>query len=203
MINLSKLMVPLVCVSLIGGMGVVNPGNVYASNDRDYERREHRDDKKYKHPYPSHKKPYVIRRGPVIVVPEKRVRRYHDIYIYRPYGHWYPGYGHYHLDSDAFMWLAFTAITLKILDNLNEEQQRAHEAAQIRATTAPIGETIIWNEGGASGSVTPTRDGTSTSGRYCREFQHEVTIGGKKEQAYGVACQQPDGSWEIVSTGTP
>lgn len=199
---LSKLMVSLVCAGLVGGMGVVNADNVYASNDRDYDRRDYRDHKKSKR-HPSHKRPYVIRRGPVIVVPEKRVRRYHDTYIYRPHGHWYYGYGHYHSDSDAFMWLAFTAITLKILDNLNEDQQRAHEAAQIRATAVPIGETIIWNQGGASGSVTPTRDGTSTSGRYCREFQHEVTIGGNKERAYGVACQQPDGSWEIVSTGTP
>ena len=35
------------------------------------------------------------------------------------------------------------------------------------------------------------------AGRYCREFIHEVTIGGKKERAYGKACRKPDGSWEI------
>ncbi len=36
-----------------------------------------------------------------------------------------------------------------------------------------------------------------TSGRYCREFQQSVVIGGQSEQAYGIACQQPDGSWEV------
>jgi len=44
---------------------------------------------------------------------------------------------------------------------------------------------------------------TSTTGRYCREFQQEVKIGGVKERAYGTACRNPDGSWEVVSTGTP
>ena len=90
---------------------------------------------------------------------------------------------------------------VKLLDNLNEQQQREHEAAQVQATTAPIGETIFWKEGNASGYVTPTREGTSSAGRYCREFQHEVTIGGKKEQSHGTACRQPDGSWEVISTG--
>jgi len=46
--------------------------------------------------------------------------------------------------------------------------------------------------------VTPVRDGYSESGSYCREFQQTVSIGGKNEQAYGVACRQPDGSWRIV-----
>jgi hypothetical protein len=150
---------------------------------------------------PGYSKPYIIRRDHVVVVPEKRVRRYRDVVILRPYGHWYPGYGHYHSDSDAFKWLAFTAITLKILDNLNEAQERALEQAQIKATTAPIGESIIWREGAASGSVTATREGTSTAGRYCREFQQKVIVGGHTQEAYGTACMQPDGSWEVVSTG--
>lgn len=36
-------------------------------------------------------------------------------------------------------------------------------------------------------------------GRYCREYQQTVVINGKEEQAYGTACRQPDGSWQIVS----
>ncbi len=141
-----------------------------------------------------------LHRGPRRAVPRHRHRRYRNVIVVRPYGHWYPGYGHFHLDSDAFQWLAFTAITLAVLDLLNESQQRAHEAAQIRATTAPIGQTIVWNDGRVSGAVTALRDGTSTTGRYCREFQQTVTIGGRTEQAYGTACQQPDGAWEVVST---
>lgn len=142
-----------------------------------------------------------VRHGRAVVVPAHRIRHYRHIRVVRPHGHFYVGYGHFHHDADAFKWLAFTAITLKVLDNLNEAQQRAHEQAQIEATNAGVGEKITWNEGGASGAVTATRDGTTSSGRYCREFQQTVTIGGKTENAYGTACQQPDGAWEVVSTG--
>jgi 17 kDa outer membrane surface antigen len=133
----------------------------------------------------------------VIVVPERR--RYRNIWVVRDYGHRYYGYGHYHRDDDAYKWLAFTAITVALINNLSEYQQRAYEDAQIRAATAPIGETIQWSQAGAYGTVTATRDGTSSSNRYCREFQKTVTIGGQTEQAYGTACMQPDGAWEVVS----
>jgi 17 kDa outer membrane surface antigen len=133
----------------------------------------------------------------VIVVPERR--RYRNIWVVRNYGHRYYGYGHYYRDNDAYKWLAFTAITVALINNLSEYQQRAYEDAQIRATTAPIGETIQWSQAGAYGTVTATRDGTSSSNRYCREFQKTVTIGGRTEQAYGTACMQPDGAWEVVS----
>jgi hypothetical protein len=142
--------------------------------------------------------PRIYYRGKPYVVPHNRERRYRDVVIVRPYGHWYSGYGHYRRDDDAYKWLAFTAITLGILNYLNEAQQREHEAAQIAATTAPIGERIIWEEGGARGSVVATREGTTSSGRYCREFQQDVSIGGRNEEAYGTACRNPDGSWEVI-----
>ena len=143
--------------------------------------------------------PKFFYRGRPYWAPPNRARQYRDIVIVRPYGHWYPGYGRYRRDSDAYKWLAFTAITLGLLDYLSEAQQREHEAAQIAATTAPIGERITWHEGDAGGSVVATREGTSESGRYCREFQQQVTIGGRIEDAYGTACRNPDGSWEVVS----
>lgn len=114
--------------------------------------------------------------------------------------HWHPGYGPYRGDSEAWQWLAFAAITVHLLDLMNEQQRRAHEYAQIQATTAPIGQRIVWNDGGASGSVVALRDGTDSAGAYCREFQQDVTVGGRTEHAYGTACRQPDGAWKIVST---
>ena len=80
------------------------------------------------------------------------------------------------------------------------DRQKAERAYQ-QATVAPVGETITWSNpnSGNQGSVTPTREGTSSTGAYCREFQQTVIIGGKEEQAYGVACRQPDGAWEIRS----
>ena len=77
---------------------------------------------------------------------------------------------------------------------------KAKEASD-KAHAAPIGETITWNnpDSQKSGSVTPLRDGTSTSGKYCREYQQTVTIGGKTEKSYGTACRQPDGSWQVAN----
>jgi hypothetical protein len=151
-------------------------------------------------PGPREWHPPVRHEGPVIVVPPDRMRHYRNVVIVRPHGHWYPGYAYFRTDALAYKYLAFTAISLASLDALSEAQERALEAAQVNATTAPIGQAITWNDGNASGAVVALRDGTSTSGRYCREFQQSVTVGGKAEQAYGTACQQPDGAWEIVAT---
>jgi surface antigen len=75
------------------------------------------------------------------------------------------------------------------------------QRANYKAHSAPIGEEITWNnpESGNSGVVTPVRDGKDTSGRYCREYQQTIYVGGQQETGYGIACQQPDGTWEIVS----
>ena len=72
-----------------------------------------------------------------------------------------------------------------------ETQQRALE-------TAPTGKPVAWTnpDTGHSGTVTPMRTYQS-GGTYCREFQNNVTIGGKDEKAYGTACRQPDGSWKV------
>ncbi len=33
---------------------------------------------------------------------------------------------------------------------------------------------------------------------YCREYTQRVQVGGRVQESYGTACQQPDGSWKIV-----
>jgi len=80
------------------------------------------------------------------------------------------------------------------------DKLKANQAIQ-GAQVAPLNQTIAWNnpETGNSGTVTPVRDGTTSTGAYCREFQQTVTVGGKTEEAYGTACRQPDGSWQIVN----
>ncbi len=128
-----------------------------------------------------------------------RQRNYRGVTVVRTRGGWYSGYGNHHNDSNAFKWLAFTAIVLKLLDNLNEQQQRKHETAQIEATTKPVGEACTWEDGNASGTVTTISESQDSSGAYCREFQQEITVAGEVEQAYGTACLQPDGAWKIVS----
>jgi len=78
------------------------------------------------------------------------------------------------------------------------DRMKANQAIN-QAHSAPLGDTITWNnpDSGHSGTVTPVRDGTSSSGQYCREFQQTVVIGGQVEEGYGVACRQPDGTWRI------
>jgi len=72
--------------------------------------------------------------------------------------------------------------------------------AQTSANSAPIGEAIAWNnpDSGNGGTIVPVRDGTSSAGRYCREYQQTIVVGGQEQSGYGTACQQPDGSWEVV-----
>jgi surface antigen len=84
--------------------------------------------------------------------------------------------------------------------SLDRADQQYANQAENRAHAAPIGQAISWNnpESGHSGSYTPVRDGTDTSGNYCREYQSTVNIGGQAERAYGTACRQPDGSWKVV-----
>ncbi len=140
-------------------------------------------------PRPNYYRPYYV----------PRTRYYNSVRVYRPYGPVYPGFGFYYRDTDALRFLGLTALTLAVFSQLNESQQRAHEGAFVEATTADIGEPIYWNDGGRTGRVTAVRDGMTTDGRQCREFQQEVTIDGDRTEAYVKACLQPDGSWEVVN----
>ena len=85
--------------------------------------------------------------------------------------------------------------------SLDQADRMYMQQAQQQAYSKPLGETVTWNnpESGNSGAYVATRDGTSSSGRYCREYQQTVTVGGQQQSAYGTACQQPDGSWEIMN----
>ena len=76
----------------------------------------------------------------------------------------------------------------------------AARAEQEALEYGAAGSDITWRnpDSGNYGVVTPTRTYQTPAGRYCREYQHTVHIGGEAEQAYGRACRQPDGSWEIV-----
>jgi surface antigen len=65
---------------------------------------------------------------------------------------------------------------------------------------APDRRPIVWeNEAGHGYEMVPVRSYQAHSGAYCREYQTVATIGGQRQQAYGVACRQPDGAWKIVS----
>lgn len=65
----------------------------------------------------------------------------------------------------------------------------------------PTGTVTKWQnpDTGMQYDVTPTRTYKSTStGDYCREVTiGQAEIGSKRQEVYGTACRQPDGSWEM------
>jgi surface antigen len=83
--------------------------------------------------------------------------------------------------------------------------QRDRELAAAAAAQAfesnRTGQAATWTnpDTGHSGAVTPTRTYQAASGQYCREYRQTVVIDGQSQQAYGTACRQPDGSWQIQS----
>jgi len=84
--------------------------------------------------------------------------------------------------------------------SMDDTDHMKADQANLNARTAPLGQVINWNntQNNHAGTVTPVRDGYSDTGNYCREFHQTVSIGGKKEEAYGVACRQADGTWRII-----
>jgi len=188
-----KLQLLLLVIFSFSLLSSINVQADWRSDKRQENRQDNRQDDRRNNKFV---RTPVVRKKAVFIVPRKRSFR--NIVIIRPFGHTYQGYGRFYHDNDAWKWLAFTRITLKILDNINEQAQRAHENAQIIATTSAIGEKITWSEGNATGSVVATKQGINSSGLTCREFQQTITVGGNVENAYGTACLQADGAWKIV-----
>lgn len=86
-------------------------------------------------------------------------------------------------------------------ESLEETDQRAvANTFQYALENNKSGTAATWNnpDSAHSGSTVPLKTFQSAEGVNCREYQQVIIIGGKKEQGYGTACRQPDGSWRIV-----
>ncbi len=85
----------------------------------------------------------------------------------------------------------------------NKLGQNMDETDKLKMTqtleTHTVGQPAYWtnNKTGASYTVTPTQNVTVQGNRYCREYRTTAMVAGKKQQVYGTACRQPDGSWKI------
>lgn len=75
------------------------------------------------------------------------------------------------------------------------DEQRAQRALEHNRT----GSASTWVNPDRGHQVTfvPTETYQHASGEYCREYQTQVEVGHRIEDAYGTACRQPDGSWQI------
>jgi len=76
----------------------------------------------------------------------------------------------------------------------------ASRTTQSALESSRSGVTSTWSnpDSGHSGTVTPQPAYQTSSGEYCREYQQQITVGGRTETGYGTACRQPDGTWRIV-----
>lgn len=77
----------------------------------------------------------------------------------------------------------------------------ANQNAQNAFETLPSGKSSTWRnpDSGNSGAVTPTKTYQTSNGQYCREYSQTINVGGQSEQAYGTACRQGDGTWQIIN----
>ena len=104
-------------------------------------------------------------------------------------------------------WIVASALTGGLLGGAigahldTKDKQMAAQAATQAFESNRTGQASSWRnpDSGNSGSVTPTHTYQAASGQYCREYRQEVIVGSEKQQAYGTACRQPDGSWKIQS----
>ena len=80
------------------------------------------------------------------------------------------------------------------------DQQLAARRTQYALEETRSGTASRWDnpDTGNWGTITPTTTSFDEAGTPCREFVHEVRIGGDTEQMYGTACRQADGSWKII-----
>jgi surface antigen len=64
-----------------------------------------------------------------------------------------------------------------------------------------VGQPAYWHNAntGAAYQVVPTKNVSIDGNQYCREYRTTADIGGRKQQVYGTACRQPDGSWQAVN----
>ncbi len=77
----------------------------------------------------------------------------------------------------------------------------AQQTAQKSLERAPTGTRSSWNnpDSGHSGTFTPVRTFRTAQGQDCREYETTVTIDGRTETVYGIACREAGGNWTLVN----
>lgn len=89
----------------------------------------------------------------------------------------------------------FDVLPPAVLAQLSKDQAALQQAAQREAFTAPIGETIYWENEGRTGSAM-AEDETSLGGFICRTFVQTVAISDSEERASTLGCKNSDGVWQ-------
>ncbi|MCB2101912.1 MAG: glycine zipper 2TM domain-containing protein [Rhodobacterales bacterium] len=81
------------------------------------------------------------------------------------------------------------------------DQQYLERTSQNSLEYNRTGQTSSWRnpDSGHSGTVTPTRTYQSSAGSACREYETTIFVDGREETAYGRACRQSDGTWQLAN----
>jgi len=90
----------------------------------------------------------------------------------------------------------FDILPAAVLTQLSTDQAALQRLAQEEAFTAPVGETIFWEDGARTG--TAMAESENVMGSFaCRTFVQTVTIDAIEQRADALACRNPDGVWEV------
>jgi surface antigen len=84
--------------------------------------------------------------------------------------------------------------------SLDQADMAYHSQAVERAYTAPLNESVSWDnpQSGHHGTVTPVREGRQAStGNVCRQYKQTIVVDGKAETALGTACKNNSGQWVL------
>jgi surface antigen len=101
------------------------------------------------------------------------------------------------------LWATGAGVLLGALvgNNIGRSLDRADQAylAQASQRSFETGTPVQWNnpDSGNYGTVAPGHSYQARNGGYCREYTQTIYVGGHAQKAYGTACRQPDGSWQI------
>ena len=99
----------------------------------------------------------------------------------------------YHeVDKDAVLWLGRAALGIGTLDALSRapHSEPARWSTRERYLPRPID--------AVDGPLTRVREGFGEHEHFCREFHQDIRIDHRREQAWGTACLQEDGSWQVT-----
>jgi hypothetical protein len=89
----------------------------------------------------------------------------------------------------------FDILPAATLAQLTKNQAALQRAVQREAFTAPVGETIFWEDSGRTGTAM-TEEESPLGGFICRTFVQTVRLAETEERGRAFSCKSLDGIWE-------
>jgi hypothetical protein len=89
----------------------------------------------------------------------------------------------------------FDILPPAVLAQLTEKQAALQRIVQKEAFTAPVGETIFWEDSGRTGTAM-TEEESPLGGFVCRTFVQTVRLNETEERGRAFSCKSLDGVWE-------